>query len=416
MHSRNQAVSRLTWVVALILATIVFPLRAVIVPVASAADGPARVLPPGDEPHPEVATGAIAAAMDDYPIVALGESHNLREAGEFYRQLISDRAFQAVADSIVVEFGNARYQSVIDHYVFGRRVPRSELRKVWQNTTQVGAWEAPMYAAFFRAVRRANSALPREAQLHVALGDPPIRWNHIESREDAERFLLRREPFLARVAEEEAFEEDRNVFLVAGLAHVQRIPGTSQTPNVTQLIESRHAGSVYVVGAHLGFPSIEWQSELLDWPVPSVAALADTWIGRLPKASAQAEDVINAMLYLGDPDSLHLSIPLPSVYHRSNYWRVLKHRWEISTGAPFSARALFGDFADAGYPGQFSQRGIATLHLFAECMRDHDVDIFPDPVLQYDAAGFYGEAIKEARQDPDFQAGFNSCAPLLDEA
>ena len=59
-------------------------------------------------------------------------------------------------DDFVVEFGNARYQDTVDRYVSGMRVKPAQLRRVWRDTTQVGSWDSPMYAAFFKAVRRGN--------------------------------------------------------------------------------------------------------------------------------------------------------------------------------------------------------------------------------------------------------------------
>jgi hypothetical protein len=46
-------------------------------------------------------------------------------------------------------------------------------------------------------------------------------------------------------------------------------------------------------------------------------------------------------------------------------------------------------------------------------MRAHAVEAFPDPQFQYDAVGFYGSAIEEARSDPDYAAAFQACRQLL---
>lgn len=66
-------------------------------------------LPPGEEPRPEPAVEAMVEAMEQHAVVAIGESHNLREAGAFYASLVRDTSFFEVADVIVVEFGNSLY-------------------------------------------------------------------------------------------------------------------------------------------------------------------------------------------------------------------------------------------------------------------------------------------------------------------
>jgi hypothetical protein len=373
----------------------------------------AVALPPGSQPEPLPAVDAVIDALDRSPVVVLGESHNLVEAGRFYIRLARSDAFASVADAFVVEFGNARYQQRIDRYVSGRRVQPSALRKVWQDTTQVGAWDAPMYRRFFTAIRTGNEDREPADRIRVLLGDPPIDWSRISSPRDVRRFLLRRERFMAHVIERDVLASGDRAVVIAGLAHVERSVGPIQNPNVTQILDRRYPNSVWVVGVHLGFPRPEWELALSGWPIPSVTSLEGTWIGMLPKADGLAQDALDAMLYLGSPDSLHLSIPLPNVYRDDAYWQVLKDRWPLGVGGAFNAKAVFAAYRDAGYPGLFSQAEIARLQAFAECMRAHDIEAFPDPQFQYDAVGFYGPSIDEARADPDYPAAFQACSPLL---
>ena len=389
---------------------------------AACSGGPSTAVSPSPSdqprsPHVKVvgAVRFLTDALQRYPIVALGESHNLKEAGEFYAALVQNPAFAAAADAVVVEFGNSRYQSLVDRYVAGGRVSPRRLRRVWQDTTQVGAWDAPMYGRFFAAVRAGNASRPESEQLRVILGDPPINWLKVHSSKQVRDYLLRREPFVAHVAEQQVLDTGDHALLIAGLAHLERTNDQTGEPNVTEILEKNQAGSVFVVGTHLGFPSPTWEERLLGWPIPSIVELRDTWIGRLPRGTQLAQDVFDAMLYLGPPDSLHLSFPLPSTYVRGNYWATLKRRWALSDMGPFSARALFSAFVDPGYPGMFSTLELQNQERFATCMRGHDVEDFPEPQLQYDAAGFYGRPIQVARQDPGYAAAAKECLPLLAE-
>jgi uncharacterized iron-regulated protein len=192
--------------------------------------------------EPEDAIPGLVSALEDHSVVAIGESHNISEAGEFYNSLVASDRFARVADTVVVEFGNTRYQKVIDDYVSGKSVSRRLLTRVWRDTTQIGAWDAPMYEAFFRAVRSANANRPVAMRLRVLLGDPPIDWSTITSREDWEALARGRERFMARLIREKVIDKDQSALVIAGLAHVTRRGG-----GVTDRLEDNTGQDVYVV-------------------------------------------------------------------------------------------------------------------------------------------------------------------------
>ena len=50
--------------------------------------------------------------------------------------MVRDPRITTVVNDIVVEFGNARYQDVMDRFVRGEEVPPEALRRVWEDTTQ----------------------------------------------------------------------------------------------------------------------------------------------------------------------------------------------------------------------------------------------------------------------------------------
>lgn len=119
----------------------------------------------------------------------VGEGPHGNEQGHAFRlALIRDRRFAASVNDIVVEFGSARYQDLMDRFVNGGDVPAQELRRAWQDTTVTTAvWDRPIYEEFFRAVRDVNAALPPGRRLRVLLGDAPIdqfdALLHLGSRE-----------------------------------------------------------------------------------------------------------------------------------------------------------------------------------------------------------------------------------------
>ena len=133
----------------------------------------------------------------------MGEGTHDNEQGHAFRlSLIRDPRFATTVNDIVVECGNFRYQDLMDRFVRGDDVPYDALRRVWQNTTQPDSlWDTPIYEEFFRAVRAVNASLAKERQLRVLLGDPPIDWDSVHSKNDYGRWdrdghpaeLIRRE-------------------------------------------------------------------------------------------------------------------------------------------------------------------------------------------------------------------------------
>ena len=124
-------------------------------------------------------TSVILDAFTSHSVVALGEGSHGNLLGHAFRlALIRDPRFTAVVNDIVVESGSATHQSLMDRYVRGDTVPESALREVRENTvTPTPAWDRPMFDEFFQAVRDLNRSLPRERQVRILLGDPPIDWS-----------------------------------------------------------------------------------------------------------------------------------------------------------------------------------------------------------------------------------------------
>src|ERR1700750_495257 len=75
------------------------------------------------EAEPKPAIPALLKAFDEYSVVALGESHWSRPAGEFYLSLVRTPGFSDHVNAVVLECGNSRYQSILDRYMNGEDVP-----------------------------------------------------------------------------------------------------------------------------------------------------------------------------------------------------------------------------------------------------------------------------------------------------
>jgi|SRR5579864_8638457 len=81
---------------------------------------------------------AIADAFKTVPVIGMqaGVGHTDARGFAFMIALLRDPRIQSLGVDIAMENGSARYQSVMDRYTRGEDVPYSELRHVWDETTQ----------------------------------------------------------------------------------------------------------------------------------------------------------------------------------------------------------------------------------------------------------------------------------------
>jgi hypothetical protein len=168
----------------------------------------------------------VIGAFKSANLVALGERHWAREDSEFRLRLIRDPAFALAVNDIVVEFANPLYQNLLDRFVNGEAVNPAQLRKVWQDTTQPGAWDSPVYEDFLSTVRQLNAALPEGRRLRVLAGDKPIDWT-ASSGQPGLKAIDERDNSAASVIEREVLNRGRKALVVFGSAHLYRNrPGT----------------------------------------------------------------------------------------------------------------------------------------------------------------------------------------------
>ena len=220
------------------------------------------------------------------PIVALGEVHGNEQCQQFRLALLRDRRVTDLVNDVVVEFGNAKYQDVVDSFVAGGNVADAELRHVWQDTTQIsGVWDRAMYGDFFRAVRDLNLSLPQNRRLRVLLGDPPVDWELMRrinegpaneregkvringmwvARENAQS--LDRDAYAADVVRREVLAKGRRALLLFGEMHVRRLGRTVvsriETSTGTRVFSIVNATGTNYDALRTLFPDTQ------SWPVP----------------------------------------------------------------------------------------------------------------------------------------------------
>jgi len=166
----------------------------------------------------------VLDALRAHRVVGLGDIHGNERVHALRMALVRDPRFLGMVNDIVVEFGTARYQDLMDRFIRGEDVPPAALRRVWQDTTQPEyEWDLPVYEEFFRAVRKVNESLPREKKLRVLLGDPPMDWSAVRTLDDLRKQMGDRDAHAAEVIRREVLASNHGALVIYGNEHLARL-------------------------------------------------------------------------------------------------------------------------------------------------------------------------------------------------
>ena len=144
----------------------------------------------------------------------------------------------------------SRYAPSADSYAtpvnFEEPVNDADLRLVWRNTTQspLETWDEPVYEQFFRRVRAVNWTLPPGQRIRVLLGDPPIDWSTITTRQQVFSFLMQRDSHAASVVEQQVLARGCRALLCYGAAHLFHANGPGP---LVPLIQQQTRVRTYVI-------------------------------------------------------------------------------------------------------------------------------------------------------------------------
>lgn len=295
-------------------------------------------------------TDAVLTAFKTNRLVGLAEAHQLQEHHDLLQTLISHPQLPGLVDDIVVEFGNALYQDLIDTFVFdGQPVADADLRLVWRNTSEspVMTWDAPVYEQFFRRVRAVNWTLPPGKRIRVLLGDPPIDWSAVTSRSQIP--FGQRDTHAASVVEQQVLGKGRKALLCYGSEHLQHANGSSGATDVAlvPLIERQTGVRTFVIADLIqlqGDPG-GLGAKLAAYSRDTVIPATGTWLGQFNAGDALSGlktvstgrvvsqfcgtplgKVVDAGLYLGQPADLTVSWPDPAIFLDPAYWAELQRR------------------------------------------------------------------------------------------
>lgn len=380
------------------------------------AQAPAPVPSAPVEPIP-----AIVEAFRSHPIVALGNVEGGNEQSHaFQLALLRDPRFTAVASDILVEFGNALYQDVVDRFVRGEDVAYESLRRVWQNTTQVEyEWDLPVYEDFFRTVRAVNASLPRSRQIRVLLGDPPVDWDQVHNLEDLRKAMGDRDGYALEVLRREVLANGRRALVIYGGQHLLRrntIPRAADewASGIVARMEKDRLAAGFTILPETRRDLRALQPDVASWPIPSLALLRGTLLGstiwdpRPQRRPVRMEEQFDAILYLGPPSSMTSARLAPALCSDRDYMKMRTWRLGLIPPPPGATLTPADQLKEnCAHPGKLTEvldREPAITERIARLLRDAaqgrvDADgIAPEsrsrliPFLESDGPRFLGHA------------------------
>jgi hypothetical protein len=239
-----------------------------------------------------------------HEIVMFGEAHGGKQEYEWLCKLVKAPGFADRVDDIVVEFGNALYQSDVDRYVAGEDIPFDRVQNAWRDMIASIPPVSPVYGSLYRAVREANLKRRGKRGIRLVMGSPPGDWNKIRTAQDLAHYESEREQWYLQVVKTEVLARHRRALLIMGAGHFLR--GREQALQ-DELVAQQHGTVPQVNKAQLGLGFIEnelraagantylvvFGTNAIDnrgdldgrfdsWRAPIIVSLADNWVGALP--------------------------------------------------------------------------------------------------------------------------------------
>jgi hypothetical protein len=270
-------------------------------------------------------------------------------------RLAARSRFAAQVGNVVLEVGDAAQQSVIDRYVAGEDVPYTELRKVWADTV---GWfpTVDMMGSInlYAVIREVNRALPPESRIKVWLGEPPIDWSLIKTKEEWEVLAKQRDSHPVELVEREILAKGKKALMIYGVGHFGIYPDYE---NIRALMDKDHPGALFTVSPYVGYGqkdcAARFERHIRKWPVPSlVSPIRGTALEKviflkgcnafaqadIPDAAFEMSGRNNlglnsdALLYLGPRAGLLKGPNDPDIYLDSEYRAEMDRRMVLRTG------------------------------------------------------------------------------------
>ncbi len=309
------------------------------------------------------AADGVFAAFATHPLVGIGEWHGLAQEIDFYAALIRDPRFAREVGNVVLETGSVSQQAVVDRYVNGDSVPYAELRRVWSD--QVGWIPTVTYIGsinVYSALRAVNLALRPEQRIKVWLGEPPIDWSLVRSKNDWEPLMKERDTHPADLIAREILAKGKKALVIYGAAHLGLF-GADKYFNLRAQIDAKQPGAWFMVVPYVGYLekpcTARFERDKRTWREPALAQVTGALKKRLLPAGCSIVDLppnanekqrksweafnnsfagltADALLYLGPRARLTRSPTRPDLYLDEDFRREIDRRNRIMTGGPLT--------------------------------------------------------------------------------
>src|SRR5690349_5517565 len=284
-------------------------------------------------PTPREAVSEVLNLFERYSIVALSEGpHNNQKGHDFRMALVRDPRFGRLVNDIVVEFGNSRYQAVMDRFTSGADVPYREIRQVWENTTIPGTlWDSPIYYEFFSTIRDVNRA--NGSHIRVLLGDPPIDWASIRTADQMNAYYPQRSRHPATVILEEVLKKNRRALVIYGAGHLIGRGSSLADPlrGDTLVAHLERESNTRIFTISNAYADVSGFETGAAWPIPSLILVRGTTLGlELSEVESPLEQDFDALLQLGGPFALSMTRVQKSVCDDAGYLTMRFDRYALT--------------------------------------------------------------------------------------
>jgi hypothetical protein len=195
-------------------------------------------------------------------------------------------------------------------------------------------------------VREVNASLPLDRQLRVLLGDPPIEWSAVRTREDVGRWLALR-GHVVEVIKREVLSRNRRALVVYGDGHFRRYSkwrGLDGPAHPTLLNRIEGAGTkAFAIWTNTTVELERMQKDIAAWPIPSLTIIRGTRLGALDfkhfagmetDPPTRMEEQYDAVLYLGPVSSITFAELPAALCTDAEYTKMRLARMALGTGGP----------------------------------------------------------------------------------
>ena len=265
------------------------------------------------------AMAAVLDKLDDHQIVAIGDAHFYSEVMSFITDLVTQPEFSQQVRHIIVEFGNAQHQALLDNYLMGGDVSEQEIKQVWQDALYFTAWTPKVYADFFKRIRAYNSQQDSKHQIRVTLAEAAFDWQQLYTRQAWQKLAENKVSSYVNRIRSRLAKDEKAVMVFGALhtlslsEHIARKLPVDRRPLISQL-------EVYGYDVYAIWPLIQptLMAELSSQGAltPGFIDMKESVVGKrvfvedfakakgalqaLQALKARTEELFDGLLYLGD--------------------------------------------------------------------------------------------------------------------